>query len=306
MLACVLPSGSSLDEVKLNMNNKLLKTLLPLAVLAILLLAQKYGPLLTSPKGEETEQGQTPSNSTLKEEETEQGALISYPSPLGGGWEGSALLIEHEGYSLLFDTKTLCPRWVAWELTAEETRGKVSRQNVDFKEDESVPKQYQVASWDYNGGYYGRGHMCPAGDMKWSQEAMTDCHYMTNICPQTAELNKTWWEHLERACRRWARRDGAVQIVCGPIFSENPKRFGKKHKVAVPRAFYKVVLSLKKGREKAIGFFYTNDDAIQPMEDAVRSVDDIERLTGLDFFSSLPDEQEDKLEAMNDLKIWDE
>ena len=222
-----------------------------------------------------------------------------------GGREGSLVLIEHEGFSLLYDTKTLCPRWVAWELTAEETRGKVSRQNVDFKEDESVPQQYQVASWDYNGGGYGRGHMCPAGDMKWSQDAMQDCHYMTNICPQTAELNKTWWEHLERACRQWARQEGAVQIVCGPVFSENPKHFGKKHRMAVPKGFYKVVLSLKEGREKAIGFYYTNDNAPQPMEDAVRSVDEIEQMTGFDFFSSLPDEQEDRLEAMTDLRAWD-
>ena len=285
--------------------NKILKTLLLIVVLLLLLFAQKYGPLLTSPKGEETELGLTPSNFSVRGEELKQNVSISYPSPSGEMEGGRGLLIEHEGFSLLYDTKKMCPLWVAWELTAEETRGKVSRQNVDFKEDEQVPEQYQVASWDYNGGQYGRGHMCPAGVMKWSQKAMQDCHYMTNICPQTAELNKTWWEHLERACRQWARQEGAVQIVCGPVFSENPKRFGKKHKMAVPKGFYKVVLSLKEGREKAIGFYYTNDDAPQPIEDAVRSVDAIESMTGIDFFSSLPDEQEDKLEAMTDLRAWD-
>ena len=274
--------------------NKYLKTLLPILVLVALIVAQKY--LNSSDNAEESSLAQTEVTATLPVEETD--LPVTSPS-------SSCILIEHEGFTLLFDTKTMCPRWVAWELTAEETRGKVSRQGVDFKEDDQVPKQYQVASWDYNGGQYGRGHMCPAGDMKWSQEAMQDCHYMTNICPQTAELNKTWWEHLERACRQWARQDGSVQIVGGPIFSENPKRFGKKHKMAVPKAFYKVVLSLKKGREKAIGFYYTNDDAPQPMEDAVRSVDDIEQLTGIDFFSSLPDEQEDRLEAMTDLRAWD-
>ena len=274
--------------------NKLLKTILPILALCLLLVAQKF--LKSSDKTEE--ETSALSINPLPESVQDLSLPVSSTSK-------SDILIEHEGFSLLYDTKTLCPRWVAWELTAEETRGKVSRQNVDFKEDESVPKQYQVASWDYNGGGYGRGHMCPAGDMKWSQEAMQDCHYMTNICPQTAELNKTWWEHLERACRQWARQYGSVQIVCGPIFSENPKHFGKKHRMAVPRAFYKVVLTLKKGDEKAIGFFYTNDNAPQPMEDAVRSVDDIERLTGIDFFSSLPDEQEDKLEAMTDLRAWD-
>ena len=270
--------------------NKYLKTILSLLVLVALVVAQKYVPFLTSTKEEST---------VASSIETEG----VFASPMGGSEGG--IFIEHEGFSLLFDTKTMCPRWVAWELTAEETRGKVSRGGVDFKEDTNVPKEYQVASWDYNGGAYGRGHMCPAGDMKWSKEAMQDCHYMTNICPQNAELNKVWWEHLERACRSWARQDGSIQIVCGPVFSENPKHFGKKHRMAVPKGFWKVVLSQKKGREKAIGFYYTNDDAPQPMEDAVRSVDDIERMTGFDFFSSLPDSQEDRLEAMTALRVWD-
>ncbi|MCR5140623.1 MAG: DNA/RNA non-specific endonuclease [Bacteroidaceae bacterium] len=284
--------------------NKYLKAILSILVLVLLFVAQKYSPLLSSSNEEEkvassVEEERAHENQSSKANDNPNGIIL----PIMGEQDG--VLIEHEGFTLLFDTKTMCPRWVAWELTAEETRGKVSRSGVDFKPDDQVPEQYQVASWDYNGGHYGRGHMCPAGDMKWSQQAMQDCHYMTNICPQTAELNKTWWEHLERACRSWARQDGSVQIVCGPVFSDNPKRFGKKHRMAVPKGFYKVVLSLKEGREKAIGFYYTNDDAPQPMEDAVRSVDDIEQLTGIDFFSSLPDEQEDRLEAMTDLRSWD-
>ena len=233
------------------------------------------------------------------------------PPPLGEVRKGLSnlqddndILLEHEGFSLLFDTEKLCPHWVSWELTAEETRGKVSRDGVQFMPDESIPQEYRVEMYDYNGGHYGRGHMCPAGDMKWSQRAMQDCHLMTNICPQTAELNKNWWEHLESACRQWARQEGAVQIVCGPVFSDHPKRFGKRHKVAVPEGFFKVVLSLRKGHEKGLGFYYANDDSRQPMEDAVRSIDEIEALTGFDFFSELPDEQEDRLEQMTDLSLW--
>lgn len=276
--------------------NKLLKRLLPVGLLLLLFVAQRY--LSNSEREAETE---APSASASQEADAEVGEVSLPMAPSSR----TDILIEHEGFSLLFDTQTMCPRWVAWELTAEETRGRVSRQGVNFKEDEAVPEQYQVASWDYNGGLYGRGHMCPAGDMKWSQQAMQDCHYMTNVCPQTAELNKNWWEHLERACRQWARQEGSVWIVCGPVFSDSPKRFGKKHRVAVPKGFYKVVLSLKEGREKALGFYYTNDDAPQPMEDAVRSVDEIEKLTDIDFFSSLPDEQEGRLEAMTDLRAWD-
>ena len=279
--------------------NKTLKLILTVLALCLVFVAQRY---LSTPAIPTTdEEGSPASESLLLQEEDEE----AFSLPKGKDADKGTILVEHEGFTLLFDTRTMCPLWVAWELTADETRGKVTRQGVDFKADESVPEQYQVEMWDYNGGQFGRGHMCPAGDMKWSQKAMQDCHYMTNICPQNAELNKVWWEHLERACRQWARQDGAVQIVCGPVFSDNPKRFGKKHKVAVPKGFYKVVLSLKEGREKALGFYYTNDDAPQPMEDAVRSVDEIERLTGIDFFSSLSDELENRVEAMTDLRAWD-
>lgn len=274
--------------------NKLIKTLLPLLLLVLLFVVQRY---LDSP--DEASES-TPAQTAEAAPQSDGDVSLPVAPPCS-----TDILIEHEGFCLLFDVETMCARWVAWELTAEETRGNVSREGVDFKEDETVPKECRVVSSDYNGGHYGRGHLCPAGDMKWSQQAMQDCHYMTNICPQTAELNKNWWEHLERACRQWARQEGSVYIVCGPIFSATPKRFGKKHRMAVPQAFYKVVLSLRKGGEKALGFYYANDDSRQPMEEAVRSVDEIERLTGIDFFSSLPDEQEDRLEAMTDLRAWD-
>ena len=232
------------------MNNKFLKTLLPILVLVALLFAQKYlnreTPSEEAPVTEET----VSSNEFNAAQASLPAEELGDEAPVVADSKGT-ILVEHEGFSLLYDTKTMCPLWVAWELTAAETRGKA------------------------------------------------------NICPQNAELNKVWWEHLERACRDWARKDGSVQIVCGPVFPENPKHFGKKHRMAVPKGFYKVVLSLKKGKEKAIGFYYTNDNAPQPMEDAVRSVDEIEHMTGFDFFSSLPDSQEDRLEAMTDLRAWD-
>ena len=80
-------------------NKKIQKSLLLVAVLLLLLLAQKYAPLLTSPKGEEIEQTQDPSKSSIKEEETEQSVSISYPSPSGEMEGGRWLLIEHEGFA---------------------------------------------------------------------------------------------------------------------------------------------------------------------------------------------------------------
>ena len=89
---------------------------------------------------------------------------------------------------------------------------------------------------------YDRGHMAPAADMKWSKQAMEESFYMSNICPQNPNLNRGDWNDLEEKSRQWAKKYGAVYIACGPIYdTKRPKRIGN-NKVAVPHAFYKVIL----------------------------------------------------------------
>ncbi len=214
-------------------------------------------------------------------------------------------IVVHTGYRLSFNRETLCPNWVAWELTANETEGRVQRSN-DFRPDEMLPYRYQVTTDDYKHSGYDRGHMCPSADMKWSSTAQSECFFMSNICPQTHALNAGGWEKVERACRRWAKREGKVYIVCGPIFNDARKQLyiGKSVKIRVPNAFFKVVLSLKKGEEKAIGFYFTNRDGKQNMGDATKTVDEIEKITGMDFFPQLNDALERRVEAQNNLSLW--
>ena len=214
-------------------------------------------------------------------------------------------IVVHTGYRLSFNRETLCPNWVAWELTANETEGSVQRSN-DFRPDEMLPYRYQVTTDDYKHSGYDRGHMCPSADMKWSSTAQSECFFMSNICPQTHALNAGGWEKVERACRRWAKREGKVYIVCGPIFNDSRKQLyiGKSVKIRVPNAFFKVVLSLKKGGEKAIGFYFTNRDGKQNMGDATKTVDEIENITGMDFFPQLNDALERRVEAQNNLSLW--
>ena len=214
-------------------------------------------------------------------------------------------IVVHTGYRLSFNRETLCPNWVAWELTANETEGSMQRSN-DFRPDEMLPSRYQVTTDDYKHSGYDRGHMCPSADMKWSSTAQSECFFMSNICPQTHALNAGGWEKVERASRRWAKRKGKVYIVCGPIFNDSRKQLyiGKSVKIRVPNAFFKVVLSLKKGEEKAIGFYFTNRDGKQNMGDATKTVDEIEKITGMDFFPQLNDALERRVEAQNNLILW--
>ncbi len=216
------------------------------------------------------------------------------------------LLIAHKGYTLSYDVETHNPKWVAWSLSREKLVKRCRRVD-DYRGDENIPVKDRVEKYAYDNRIYDRGHMCPSGDVRYDAEAQSDCFYMTNICPQVRVLNQTWWEHVESATRRWAQKDGCVYVCCGPIFYDDvaPKMTGRQLKVRVPDAFFKVILSLRKGKEKAIGFYYKNNEDRQTMDFAKHSVDEIEEMTGMDFFCNLPDKLEEKVEAMCDLRSWD-
>ena len=174
----------------------------------------------------------------------------------------------------------------------------------DFKinPDEDIPEP-RVDTYDYMRSGYDRGHMCPAADNKWDAEAMRESFLLTNICPQNHNLNAGDWYEMEMQCRAWAKNWGGVYIVCGPLLYRcQHKRIGE-HKVVVPEAFFKVVLCLK-GTPKAIGFIYKNEKGNRPKGDYVNTIDEVERLTGFDFFSALPDSLENKIEATANLEDW--
>ena len=213
-------------------------------------------------------------------------------------------IVEHTGFTLSFNREHNNPNWAAWELTADEAKGTLPRAN-DFEPDPKLPKNHQVTHADYTRSGYDRGHMVPAADMKWDSKAMNDCFYMSNICPQTHALNAGGWETLESACRRWAKQEGSVYIVCGPVYKGTKhKTIGKDLKITVPEGFFKVVLSMREGKEKAIGFYYANSNAKQSMAQTATTVDEIEALTGMDFFINIDDYLEERIESTFSLKQW--
>ena len=192
---------------------------------------------------------------------------------------------------------------MAWHLTKAHTYGSVQRSGEVFTEDGQVPTP-RATDTDFYNSRYDRGHMCPAGDNKWSEKAMTHSFLLTNICPQNHGLNKYEWNDVEMLCRDWARSYGAIDIVCGPVFEKDKQaKYIGKNKVRVPDAFFKVVLC--RGRQpKAIGFLFENTGKKQPYAQAVRTVDEIERLTGIDFFPALDDKTENRIEAQARLADW--
>lgn len=204
--------------------------------------------------------------------------------------------LKRTAFTLSYNNDYKTPNWVAWELTRDETKGTESRKSK-FEPDPNLPEP-RVEHSDYTNSGYDRGHMAPAADMKWSEKAMEESFYMSNICPQNRKLNRDDWGDLEEKCREWAKKYGRVYIACGPIYDKaSPKRIGR-HKVAVPDRFFKVVLIYNRKAPIAMGFLFENKARHQHLRNYMVSVDQIEETTGLDFFSKLPDDVENRIESI--------
>lgn len=212
-------------------------------------------------------------------------------------------ILKREGYTTSYNKNTKQPNWVAWHLTADHTSGHCKRDGIDFQEDPDVPSP-RATDNDYYRSRYDRGHQCPAGDNKWSITAMQQSFLFTNICPQAPSLNRGDWNELENTCRKWAKHFGSIYIACGPIFKKGSHKTIGKHKIHVPEAFFKVVLCIE-GTPKAIGFIYQNDDGNHPTRYYAKSVDEVEKATRIDFFPSLKDNIEQKVESQYSLESWD-
>ena len=215
-------------------------------------------------------------------------------------------ILKRKNYTVSFNKELNIPNWVSWSLDKKKLTEHVSRKGYSFRPDPDLNPSQAVVTQDYANSGYDRGHMCPAGDSRWSGEAMKESFYMTNICPQHPNLNGGDWHELEQACRRWAEKD-KLYIVCGPILYKkalNPP-IGKEHQIRVPDAFFKVILTgVEKGNPRAIGFIYKNSAGNRPLDSYVNSIDQVERITGLDFFSALPDEVENRVEKDYNIKEW--
>lgn len=208
-------------------------------------------------------------------------------------------IVAYEGYTSSFNADLRIPNYVVYELTRFETQGAEQRHDK-FMCDTEVDGC--PTTDDYKGSGYDRGHMAPAADMKWSKKAMQESFFLTNICPQNHSLNSGGWKRLEEKVRLWADRDSAVIVVSGPIVQGHINRL--ESGVAVPTGFFKVLLAPFATPKRAIAFIYKNEGGQKVIERQAVSVDEVEALTGFDFFSSLPDEEENEIEKTCDYYEW--
>ncbi len=211
------------------------------------------------------------------------------------------LHLKKQGFSLGYSYKYRQAVWVSYTLTSENLLTRQVRRKDQFRADPAV-KRRPVRPKDYARSGYDKGHLAPAADMTYSVTSMNNSFLMTNISPQLPGCNRGIWKRLESQVRRWTLSEEKLYIITGPIFSRRPARM-KKSRIPVPVAFYKVILDLTPPM-KMIGFIVPNETSKRRLASFAVSVDEVERLTGYDFFSDLDDDIENHLEQTCNWQSW--
>lgn len=212
-------------------------------------------------------------------------------------------IIEYTGFTVAFNPLMHQPNYVVWELRDNELDGPNTRKDAKFMQDTRVDGCATLD--DYRGSGFDRGHMAPAADMKWDPAAMADCHFLTNISPQTHKLNNGAWNTLENRCRNWAKKFGRVIIITGPVLSDKLNYTIGRSGIPVPERFFKVILAPDENPPRGLAFIMENSQISQGLDQTVTTIRQVEEITGFDFFSALPDDQEQMAETSNNYLSWD-
>ena len=214
----------------------------------------------------------------------------------------SDTLVRYGGttFDVHFNSERGVANCAAYELTRGELHGSAERSG-DFIQDARVAGCPLPA--DYAGSGMDRGHLVPAADLKWDATAIGQSFYLTNVCPMHKALNEGGWAKLEEKVREWTARDSALLVFTGPIVSEGDSTL-TGGRVTVPGAFYKVIMAPCVRPMRVIAFIYPNGYCGGSLDRYATSVDEVERLTGLDFFPTLPDAEQQRLERTANLDAW--
>lgn len=199
-------------------------------------------------------------------------------------------IVVHTGYTASYNHTTLCPNWVAWELTAEEVEGTCNG-SYSFSRDPDV-KEPKAQREDYRNSGYDKGHMAPRADMKWSEKALEESYYFTNICPQNHQMNSQGWRKIEELSRRLAKHYGRVYIVCGPVYDGHRIGTIGKNGLQVPDRFFKALAVSADGEVKTVAFLMDNNPQNKSPKHYAVSVDSVESVIGRNLFPKVDEAAE--------------
>lgn len=227
-------------------------------------------------------------------------------------------LIVHSAMSLVYSEQHEQAKWVAHIITSDIITGGVGRSN-NFREDSLIKtgsateidyflktlKPGEKDKYDYDGFGYDRGHLAPSADFRWSKKALSESYFYSNMSPQLADFNRKKWADLEGLLRGYIYDHPKTQlyVVTGPLLNDSLSVVERGvNKVSIPEYYYKVVLDLK--NKKAIAFIMPNKDIKYPISSFAVTINEVEEVTGINFFNQLDDALEEQLESQRNVTDW--
>jgi len=213
-------------------------------------------------------------------------------------------VLENRGYLVGYDEAFQNPAWVAYRLE-QNVAAEASERPDGFEIDGRT--RARVNHHDYTNSGYDRGHMAPnyAIDRVFGEQAQKETFLMSNIVPQTPELNQGSWKEVEQiVANRYLRHYEEIWVVTGPIYGESIQNFSSG--VAIPQAFFKIVVDVIDSTGiRALAMILPQDaDPSSPLSSYLTTIDEVETVTGLDFLSLLDVVAEEALESDLPKRLW--
>ncbi|MEZ4810611.1 MAG: DNA/RNA non-specific endonuclease [Allomuricauda sp.] len=235
----------------------------------------------------------------------------SYSNPRSGNAEmattdflpssTTGAIVRHNFFVLSYSEPYEQAEWVAYELKKSHLT-QDDRKRPFFIEDPYV--KTKSADWrNYRGSGYDRGHLCPAGDRRFSEYAYNETFYTSNISPQDRNFNAGVWNRLEQQVRHWCKKYGDLTVITGGVLEPGLEEIGEED-VDVPKTFYKIVVAKIGGSTKILAFLIPNRETDLPLENFLVPVNEIELRTGIDFFEKQSTQWQEEFESKVDSLGW--
>lgn len=220
-----------------------------------------------------------------------------------------------------WDRDKKAQRWTAYQMYRENSVSNWNRNywkdtewmGDPFQVDPTLQPEYRTELGDYRNTGFQRGHICPSADRLCSKEANEQTFYLSNMHPQIGAFNSGVWQTMETQLRKWnvdSFRD--TLFVCkggtiadGQTIAPSKLVSNSSMTLPVPQYFFMAILCKKGSTYKAIAFWaeHKADNSVY-LTPYTKSIDELEELTGIDFFCNLPDKLEDAVESICTPSSW--
>lgn len=245
---------------------------------------------------------------------------FAYGKPIAPAGATSEHLLHVAEYLIWHDDDLKGPLWVSYKLTRANLAA--HRERIEcFRRDPRLTTSEGGTCDDYDEPRFDRGHMIPNSDLERSESAMLNSYFFSNMTPQYSNFNRGIWSRLEGMVRDWVRDRGTLTIITGAVFDKDndltrdadadADRVAPLNRVAIPTHYYKIVLKKKFGMPDAIAILLPHNNSKQPngqyrayLTEHITTIDQIEAMTGIDFFPTLATSREAVMESSRAAALW--